>query len=47
MELEGRVWKDENSSWWLAEVSFLDVMTQGKTKKKALEMLEDAILELY
>jgi predicted RNase H-like HicB family nuclease len=46
MELKGRVWKDENSSWWLAEVSFLDVMTQGKTKKKALEMLEDAILEL-
>jgi predicted RNase H-like HicB family nuclease len=46
MELKGRVWKDEKSSWWLAEVSFLDVMTQGKTKKKALEMMEDAILEL-
>ncbi len=46
MELEGKVWKDANSSWWLAEVSFLDVMTQGKTRKEAIAMLEDAILEL-
>lgn len=46
MELKGRVWKDDKSSWWLAEVSFLDVMSQGKTKKKALEMLKDAILQL-
>ena len=46
MELEGRVWKDEKSSWWLVEVSFLDVMTQGKTRKQALEMLKDAVLEL-
>ncbi len=37
MELEGRVWKDPDSSWWLIEISFLDVMTQGKTRKKALE----------
>ncbi|MBI5274664.1 MAG: type II toxin-antitoxin system HicB family antitoxin [Chlamydiales bacterium] len=46
MELEGRVWKDEDSSWWLVEVSFLDVMTQGKTRKEALEMIKDAIFEL-
>lgn len=46
MELEGRVWKDSNSSWWLIEVSFLDVMTQGKTRKEALEMIKDAVLEL-
>lgn len=46
MELEGKVWKDPNSSWWLVEVSFLDVMTQGKTRKEALEMIKDAVMEL-
>lgn len=46
MELEGRVWKDPESSWWLAEVSFLDVMTQGKTRTEALEMIKDAVMEL-
>lgn len=46
MELEGRVWKDDNSSWWLVEISFLDIMTQGKTRKEALEMIKDAVMEL-
>ena len=46
MELEGRVWKDPDSPWWLVEISFLDVMTQGKTRKEALEMIKDAVLEL-
>ena len=46
MELEGRVWKEEGSSWWLIEISFLDVMTQGKTRKDALEMIQDAVMEL-
>lgn len=46
MELEGKVWKDPNSSWWFVEVSFLDVMTQGKTRKHALEMIKDAVMEL-
>lgn len=46
MELEGKVWKDGKSSWWLGEVAFLDVMSQGKTKKEALKMLKGAILEL-
>jgi predicted RNase H-like HicB family nuclease len=46
MELEGRVWKDPDSSWWLIEVSFLDVMTQGRTRKEALEMIKDAVREL-
>jgi len=46
MELEGKVWKADKSSWWLAEVFFLDIMTQGRTRKKAIEMLQDAILEL-
>lgn len=46
MELEGRVWKDPTSSWWLIEISFLDVMTQGRTRKEALEMIKDAVMEL-
>ena len=46
MELEGKVWKDPDSSWWLVEISFLDVMTQGKTRKEALEMIKDAVMEL-
>lgn len=46
MELEGRVWKDPDSSWWLVEISFLDVMTQGKTRGEALEMIKDAVMEL-
>ena len=46
MELEGRVWKDKSSSWWLIEIPFLDVMTQGKTRKEALEMIKDAVWEL-
>ena len=46
MELEGKVWKDADRSWWLIEISFLDVMTQGKTRKEALEMIRDAVMEL-
>lgn len=46
MELEGRVWKDPDGSWWLVEIFFLDVMTQGKTRKEALEMIKDAVMEL-
>lgn len=46
MELEGRVWKDPESTWWLIEISFLDVMTQGKTRKEALKMIQDAVIEL-
>lgn len=43
---QGKLWKDPDSSWWLIEVSFLNVMTQGRTRKEALEMLKDAIMEL-
>lgn len=46
MEFEGRVWKDPESHWWLVEISFLDIMTQGKTRKEALEMIKDAVTEL-
>lgn len=43
MELEGKVWKHKNH--WLVEVPSLNIMTQGKTKKEALFMIEDAIME--
>ncbi len=45
MELEGKVWKSKKH--WLIEVPSLNIMTQGKTKKDALVMLKDAILELF
>lgn len=41
MELEGRLWKDGSS--WLVEVPYLNVMTQGTSKKNALFMIKDAI----
>lgn len=44
MELEGKVWKSKK--FWLVEVPSLDVMTQGETKREALEMICDLILEL-
>lgn len=44
MELLGNIWKD--GKFWLAEVPVLDVASQGRTRKEALEMLEDAIKEL-
>ena len=37
----GRIWKD--GRWWLAEVPALDAMTQGRTRKKAMEMIADYI----
>src|ERR1700733_14392681 len=44
MELEGKVWKSKK--FWLVEVPFLDVMTQGESKEEALVMIRDAIIEL-
>lgn len=43
MELEGKIWKSKKQ--WLVEVSSLNIMTQGKTRKEALFMVEDAIME--
>ena len=45
MELEGRVWKD--GKFWLIEIPALNLMTQGKNRKDALAMAEDAILGLF
>ena len=39
MRFEGRILRD--GRWWLAEVPLLDAMTQGRTRKEALEMIGD------
>lgn len=44
MELEGKVWKE--GKFWLVEVPAIDVCTQGRTRKEALLMIRDAIVEL-
>jgi predicted RNase H-like HicB family nuclease len=44
MEFEGRVWKE--GKFWLIEVPALNIMTQGSTKKEALEMAQDNIFGL-
>ncbi|MGC1879118.1 MAG: type II toxin-antitoxin system HicB family antitoxin [Rhabdochlamydiaceae bacterium] len=44
MEMEGKIWKD--GKFWLVEVPTLDAMTQGKTRKEALAMIEDLVLEM-
>lgn len=41
MEIQGKIWK--SGKFWLIEVPALDVMTQGHTRKEALEMITDAI----
>ncbi len=44
MELEGTVFKDGRH--WIIEVPSLNLMTQGRTKKEALEMIADAAVGL-
>ena len=39
MRFEGTVTRD--GKWWLAEIPLLHAMTQGRTKKEALEMAAD------
>ena len=39
MRFEGKVTRD--GRFWLAEIPLLDAMTQGRTKKEALEMIGD------
>lgn len=43
MRLEGKVWKDKKSSYWIITVPFLALTTQGKSKKDAYFMIKDAI----
>lgn len=44
MELEGKIWKD--GKFWLVLVPSIDVCTQGRTRKEAFKMIQEAILEL-
>jgi DNA-binding XRE family transcriptional regulator len=46
MRLEARVRKSRTSKYWLAEVSDLDLVTQGRSRKDAMAMLKDAIESL-
>ena len=39
MRFSGRVYRD--GSWWLAEVPVFEAATQGRTRREALEMMED------
>jgi hypothetical protein len=39
MRFEGKLTRD--GRFWLAEVPLFDAMTQGRTRKKALEMIAD------
>ena len=39
MRFEGTVYKD--GRFWLAEIPLLDAMTQGRTKREALDMIGD------
>lgn len=41
MKVEGKLIK--SGGWWAAEVPFLLVFTQGRTKKEAQAMVKDAI----
>ncbi len=44
MFLKMNYWKDKRR--WLIEVPDLDLLTQGKNKKDAFEMIQDAVCEL-
>lgn len=44
MKIEGTVYK--SGKFWLSEIPILDLMSQGKTKKEAIEMISDAITQL-
>jgi predicted RNase H-like HicB family nuclease len=44
MRFEGRVFKEDR--YWAIEVPILGIVTQGRTKKEALEMIVDAIESL-
>ena len=42
-KLEGRIWKDEKTKYLVVDVPLLDISTQGRSRKQALAMIEDAI----
>lgn len=44
MRFSGTIYKD--GKFWLAEIPILDLMTQGRTKKEAYEMIADMLESL-
>ena len=44
MRLRGRIYKD--GRFWLAEIPLLDAMTQGRSKREVLSMVEDLLKSL-
>ncbi len=44
MRFSGKIYKD--SKFWLAEIPILDLMSQGRTKKEAYEMVADMLESL-
>jgi len=44
MRFQGTLRRD--GRWWLAEVPVFDAMTQGRTRKEALEMIGDWFLSI-
>lgn len=44
MRFSGKIYKD--GKFWLAEISILDLMTQGRTKREAYEMAVDMLESL-
>ena len=43
MRLEGNIWKDRKTKYWVIEIPLLDISTQGRSRKNALTMMEDAV----
>ena len=41
MRFSGKIYKD--GKYWLAEIPILDLMTQGRTKREAYEMVADML----
>ncbi|MCM0605730.1 MAG: type II toxin-antitoxin system HicB family antitoxin [Xanthomonadaceae bacterium] len=46
MKVQGMILKDSKSNYWAVEIPFLCLHTQGKSRKDALDMAQDAVFEL-
>lgn len=43
MRLEGAIWKDKKTKYWVVHIPLLELSTQGTSQKNALVMVKDAI----
>lgn len=43
MKLEGCIWRDRKTGFWVVSVPLLDISTQGRTQTGAITLIEDAI----